>query len=131
MKNRKIRTVGDLKRFLLNFPDKIEIKFYNGDVDDWHNVIVDEDELIKEKPSYTLDTINYYNEQHNIPKWSKLEKGKYKERDWEFINSFLMDEIDRHPEERKNYSFKKILLFQGERRNKSVYGGRYSGDISY
>ena len=127
----KIKNVGELRQYLSSFPDKTEIKFYNGDVDDWHNVIVDEDELIKEKPSYTLETINYYNESKGLSKWEKLERGKYKEREWEFINSFLADSLERHPEDKKNYSFKKIILFQGMERGKFIYGGRYQGDIHY
>ena len=127
----KIKNVGELKQYLSSFPDKTEIKFYNGDVDDWHDIIVDEDKLIKEKPLYTLETINYYNESKGLSKWNKLEKGRYKERDWEFINSFIADRLERHPEDKKNYSFKKIILFQGRERGKSIYGGRYQGDIHY
>jgi hypothetical protein len=89
----KIKNIGDLKKYIADLPDSMEIKYYNGMVDDWHNVDVLETELIKEKPSFTLKLINAFNEREGKPLWDKLKKGSFKPRDWEF-NEFIEEEGD-------------------------------------
>lgn len=125
----KIKNVGDLKKYLEAFPDNMEVKFYNGMVDDWHNLDVIESELFKEKPSFTLKLINYQRESNNQPKLNKLSKGSYKAREWEFANEFNQTFADDKIEQKKCFSEKKILLFQGQSRGKSTFDRL--GDISY
>jgi hypothetical protein len=89
----KIKNIGDLKKYIADLPDSMEIKYYNGMVDDWHNVDVLETELIKEKPSFTLKLINAFNEREGKPLWDKLKKGSFKPRDWEF-NEFIEEGLE-------------------------------------
>jgi len=114
----KIKNVGELKKYLEQFPDKMEIKLYNSMVEDWTNITVNEDDLVKEKASYLLYLINSQNELQGKPKIDKLSRisGEYV-----LINTFLEEDLKDHPEEKKNYLFKKILLFQGTSRNKSTF----------
>jgi hypothetical protein len=120
----KIKNIGDLKKYIADLPDSMEIKYYNGMVDDWHNVDVLETELIKEKPSFTLKLINAFNEREGKPLWDKLKKGSFKPRDWEF-NEF----IEEDSELMKCFSRKKVLLIQGVKRGKSSFDRM--GEIDY
>lgn len=120
----KIKNIGDLKKYIANLPDNMEIKFYNGMVDDWHNVDVLETELIKEKPSLTLKLINYQNERDGLPLWDKLKKGSYKAREWEF-NDFIQEDSELM----KGFNRKKIMLIQGVKRGKSSIDRM--GEIEY
>ena len=124
----KIKNVGELKKFLENFPDNMEIKYYNGMVDDWHNIDVIENVLFKEKPAFTLKLINYQRERNNEPKLTKLTKGSFRAREWEFANEFNQTFLDA-AEQKRCFSTKKILLFQGKTRGKSTFDRM--GDINY
>ncbi len=117
----KIKNVGELKKYLEQFPDDLEIKVYNGIVDDWHNIDVNEQVLIREKPKYTLETINAENIRNGQPLWKKLLPNQYKIREWDFINDNLKFIFHKSPKEKNNYFFKKILLFDIILRNKRAY----------
>lgn len=121
----KIKNIGDLKKYIADLPDNMEIKYYNGMVDDWHNVDVLETELIKEKPSFTLKLINAFNEREGKPLWDKLKKGLFKPRDWEF-NDYIEEE---NKDLLKCFSRKKVLLIQGVKRGKSSFDRM--GEIDY
>jgi hypothetical protein len=105
----------DLIKILEQNPEQ-DVKIYNGFVDDWMDIEIYTFELVKEKPSTTLNMINYQNQKKGLPLWDKLQKGKYKIREWEFKNSFV--DYEKY---KKDYSFKSIFLLQGKSRNKSIF----------
>ena len=113
----------DLIKILEKNPE-MEVKLYNGFVDDWMDISVSEDTLVKEKPSTTLMLINYDRERNNLPKLEKLSNTSYKKRQWEFPNQFADYERDK-----KDYSFKKIFCINGKRRGLSTFDRL--GDIDY
>ena len=117
----KIKNVGELKKYLEQFPDNLEIKYFNGMVDDWHNVNVVEHELVKEKPSFTLKLINHQNERNGDPIWDKLKPSQYKVREWELRDSLDEELFRDDPSMKKEFSFKKILLFEGITRGLSSF----------
>lgn len=112
-------TIGQLKKELDKFPDNMEIKYYNGFVDDWHDISLEECELYKD----TLETINA-NVKYmcNLRKTEFTPKTKVKQ-DW---NLNILPIPQDH---RIMYKFKKCLLICGKKRNKSC--GDRIGTISY
>lgn len=105
----------DLIKILEKNPE-LEIKLYNGFIDDWMDIDISEDILVKEKSSFLLKLINYERKRDGLPEIDKLSKTNYKKRTWEFPNEFVDYERDK-----KNYSFKKVICINGKRRDLSVF----------
>lgn len=105
----------DLIKILEQNPE-MDVKFYNSFVDDWMDIQVDEFTLVKEKPSFTLELINWQNEKQGLPLWDSLKGKNYQKRDWQFQNMFTDYNRDK-----KNYSFKKVFLLQGKKRGITTF----------
>ena len=118
----KIKTVGDLKKYLEGIPDKTEIKYFNGMVDDWMDLDIYPETLSKYKPKFELMIVNLQRLQDGKPELTKL--GRQSE--WEIDDNSGYDDED---ELNKNRIFKNILMFGGKRRNKSSFDRM--GNIDY
>ncbi len=71
----------DLIKILSEHPER-EVKFYNGYFEDWADITVHSETLIKEKASYLLERVN---QQHSVNGWpliNMIEALKIK-RTWE------------------------------------------------
>ena len=104
--------VSDLKKELDKYPDNMDIKFYNGMVDDWMNIKLQETEVVMDTPA--LSKILYPNSK--------------KRKEWEFPNEFVNY---NDPKQKKFYRFKKILLIGGKLRGKMSVGWTSSDDVEY
>lgn len=101
--------VKDLIKQLSEFPENTEIKFYNGFVDDFQEIDIQENLLIKEKPKAWLPIVNAQNRELGRPEVTKLNR----KTEWELWNEFVS------PEHLKEfYSQKKVLLLSGKLRGK-------------
>jgi len=106
---------------ILQLNPEMDVKIYNGVVNDWMDVTLDTYTLVKEKPSTLLELINLQNMKNGLPLWDKLKKGYYKERDWEFENEYNIN--------KKGFTHKKVFIIQGKYRNKSNFDRL--GEIHY
>ncbi len=114
----------DLIKILEQNPD-MDVKIYNGVVDDWMDISVDTIRLVKEKPSFVLKMYNLSRLHSNLPPVGKKDIKFFKRgSSWEFESNYVDYERDK-----KEYSFKKILLIQGIRRGKTVFDR--IGSINY
>lgn len=98
---------------ILELNPESDVKLYNGMVDDWMDIQVDNITLVKERPSRVLEQINFQRNKDGLPLWDKLKKNYYKERDWEFENEYNVH--------KKGFTRKNVLLVQGKLRNKSSF----------
>lgn len=114
----------DLIKILQKNPEQ-EVKFFNGYVDDWMNITIQEETLIKEKPSHLLEIANYQRKSLGLPEYTPNDVKKFKQfSNWGFPNEFA-----DYEKEKKNYSFKKVFLICGKKRGLSTFDRL--GDIEY
>ncbi len=105
----------DLIEILSEHPER-EVKFFNGLVDDWMDIEVYDEILVKEKPSYTLEKINAQNSKYGWPLIDKKEVLRLKKA-WE-ISYYELDNYSK-----KEFSSKEVFMISGKRRNKITYDG--------
>jgi hypothetical protein len=102
----------ELIKILEKFPER-DVKIYLDIVNDWLDIEILDDELVKMKPSYHLDLINYDKMDNKMTLEDYKEKIIINKPKYELKSDFVDYE---NKEIKQNYTFKPIFLMKGKPR---------------
>lgn len=115
----------DLIKILEKYPER-DVKIHNGYVNDWLDVDISDDDLVKMKTSYHINLINHHNKTDD----NKLTKEDYKNSNDIYKPKFeYKSEYVDYIKNKANYTFKPIFLIQGKNRGLSLR--KPNGTIHY
>lgn len=102
----------DLIKILEKYPER-DVKIHNGIVNDWMDVEISDDELVKMKTSYHIDLINYHNknEDNKLTKEEYNKSNNIKKPNFEYKSAFV--DYDKN---KSNYTFKPVFIISGKHR---------------
>jgi hypothetical protein len=110
--------VKELKKLLEEYPDNMDVLFYNGLVEDFQDITIRPEELEKQKPSSLMRLIN------NKPDKYKTVTIKQCKTTWQLPNPFGTEDWWK-----KEHSYKKVLMIYTYSKGKT-YSDRL-GSIEY
>ena len=126
MSNKKIKNIGDLKEALEQYDDKMELKMFIPLVEDWADIVVTEQRLVRMKRKEKHKLMNLSGRYHNPDKHEDCPLNKVKMPEWELEDNVFVTESESY---KKLHESKKIIMFSQRSRNKSTFDR--AGDIHY
>ena len=126
MSNKKIKNIGDLKEVLEQYDDKIELKMFIPLVEDWADIVVTEETLVRMKRKEKHKLINLAGKYHNPETHKDYPLSKIEMPEWELEDKAFVTDRESY---KKLHQSKKVIMFSHRLRGKSDFDR--SGDIDY